>query len=193
MCPPPIHVRSTRLLSDAWAKLKQVTLDFTRRDGTVATLVREVYDFGNGCVLLPYDPVRGTVLLVRQFRLPPFLAGEDPFLIEACAGLVEGNDPETAVRKEAKEELGLELHEVRHLFDAWSSPGAVAEKMHFFTARYSPADRISDGGGEAHEGEDIEVLELPLAGALAMIKAGEIRDNKTIALLLWTEAEFTRR
>jgi nudix-type nucleoside diphosphatase (YffH/AdpP family) len=187
--PSPIHIRSSRLLSDAWAKLKHVTLDYTRRDGTVETLVRDVYDFGNGCVLLPYDPDRGTVLLVRQFRLPPFLAGEDPFLIEACAGLVDSDDPETAVRREAREELGLEIHEVRRLFDAWSTPGAVAEKMSFFTARYSPADRISAGGGEAHEGEDIEVLELPFADALAMIRTGEIRDVKTIALLLWTEAE----
>lgn len=191
--PSPIHIRTTCLLSSAWSKLKQITLDHTRRDGTTVTLVREVYDFGDGCVVLPYDPERGTVLLARQFRLPVYLREGDGFFIEACAGLLDDNDPETAVRKEAEEELGLRLRDVRPLFTGYSSPGAVAEKMSFFTAPYSPADRISDGGGEAHEGEDIEVLELPLADALAMIRSGEIRDSKTIALLLWTEAEYARR
>jgi nudix-type nucleoside diphosphatase (YffH/AdpP family) len=191
--PSPIHIRTTRLLSDAWSKLKQVTLDLTRRDGTSVMLVREVFDFGDGCVVLPYDPERCTVLLVRQFRLPVYLRESDGFFIEACAGLLDENDPETAVRKEAEEELGLRLRDVRHLFTGYSSPGVVCERMYFFTAGYSPADRISDGGGHAHEGEDIEVLELSLTDALAMIRTGEIRDNKTIVLLLWTEAEYARR
>lgn len=191
--PTSIHIRTTRLLSDAWSKLKQITLDFTRRDGTTVTLVREVYDFGDGCVVLPYDPERGTVLLARQFRLPVYLRESDGFFIEACAGLLDQNDPETAVRKEAEEELGIRLREVQHLFTGYSSPGVVCERMHFFSAEYSPADRISGGGGEAHEGEDIEVLELLLADALAMVKTGEIRDVKTVALLLWTEAEYARR
>src|SRR5205823_6545912 len=104
-------------------------------------------------------------------------------LIEACAGLLDENDAETAIRKEAEEELGYHIKEVKRLFGIYMSPGSVKERLWFFLAHYSPADRISEGGGSVHEGEDIEVLELPLAEALAMIKRGEIIDSKTVILL----------
>lgn len=179
----PIRIRSVEVLSDDWAILKKFTFDYRRRDGSLETQVRQTYDRGHGAVILPYDPRRGTVLLVRQFRLPAYVSGHPEPLIEACAGLLDRDDPETCIRREAEEELGYRLNAIEQVFHAFMSPGSVTERLMFFTARYSPEDRIGRGGGDAHEGEDIEVLELALDEALAMIDGGRIIDGKTIMLL----------
>ncbi|AWM86055.1 NUDIX domain-containing protein [Microvirga sp. 17 mud 1-3] len=179
----PVRIYSVEILSDDWAVLKKVTFDYTRRDGRVERQVRQTYDRGNGAVILPYDPDRKTVLLVRQFRLPAYVSGHPAPLIEACAGLLDDRDPETCIRREAEEELGYRLREPRRVLSAFMSPGSVTERLAFFVARYSPADRIGAGGGAEGEGEDIEVLEPTLDEALCMIDRGEIIDGKTIMLL----------
>jgi|UPI0004B5F81D nudix-type nucleoside diphosphatase (YffH/AdpP family) len=179
----PILIRSVEVLSDDWAILKKFTFDYRRRDGSLERQVRQTYDRGHGAVILPYDPERGTVLLVRQFRLPAYVSGHPEPLIEACAGLLDKDDPETCIRREAQEELGYRLRDIEPVFHVFMSPGSVTERLMFFIARYSPGDRIGRGGGDRHEGEDIEVLEIPLAEALGMIGKGEIVDGKTIMLL----------
>jgi nudix-type nucleoside diphosphatase (YffH/AdpP family) len=188
-----VSILSAEVLADDWAKLTKYRIELRRRDGVREMQIRQVYDRGNGAGILPIDPQRGTVLLVRQFRMPVWLnppaKGERGMLIEVCAGLLDKNDPETAIRKEAEEELGYRLRAVRQVFDAFMSPGSVSERLALFVATYSPADRISAGGGEASEGEDIEVLELPLAEAIAMVVRGEIVDAKTTILLQWAKAE----
>jgi nudix-type nucleoside diphosphatase (YffH/AdpP family) len=178
-----VHIVSSEVLIDDWARLTKYTIDFKRSDGRVERQIRQVYDRGDGATILPIDPVRKTVLLIRQFRMPVYLTDKHGFLIEACAGLLDENDPETTIHKEAEEELGYRIKEVRRVLVAYGSPGSVKERLFFFLARYAPADRISAGGGAAHEGEDIEVIELPLAEALAMVKRGEIHDAKTVILL----------
>ena len=179
----PICIRSEEVLSDDCAILKKITFDYRRRDGGLEAHVRQTYDRGNGAAILPYDPVRGTVLLVRQFRLPAYVNGHPEPLIEACAGLLDRDDPETCIRREAEEELGYRLGTVVRVFDAFMSPGSVTERLALFIARYSPADQVGRGGGDAGEGEDIDVLELTLDEALHMTAAGEIIDAKTIMLL----------
>jgi nudix-type nucleoside diphosphatase (YffH/AdpP family) len=104
-------------------------------------------------------------------------------LTEACAGLLDGQDPSDCIRREAEEETGFVVRAPRKVFEAYMSPGSVTEKLHFFVAPYEERDRVSAGGGDAGEGEDIEVLELPLATALGMIETGEIQDAKTVMLL----------
>nr|WP_210207543.1 NUDIX domain-containing protein [Microvirga aerophila] len=179
----PIQIRSVEVLSDDWAVLKRVTFDYRRRDGSLERQVRQTYDRGNGAVILPYDPERGTVLLVQQFRLPAYVSGHVEPLIEACAGLLDKDDPETCIRREAEEELGYKLRGTEPVFHIFMSPGSVTERLMFFVARYSPEDRIGLGGRDAHEGEDIEVLEITLDEALGMIDQGKIIDGKTIMLL----------
>ena len=182
----PMRVLEAKVLSDEWATLTRYTIDYRRRDGGHETQVRQVYDRGNGACILPFDPDRGTVLLVRQFRLPVWVntGGTRSRLIEACAGLLDDLDPETAIRREAEEELGYRLGDIHRVFDLYMSPGSVSERLAYFTARYSPADRAFKGGGKEDEGEDIEVLEPTLDEALGMIGSGEITDAKTI-ILLW--------
>jgi nudix-type nucleoside diphosphatase (YffH/AdpP family) len=104
-------------------------------------------------------------------------------LVEACAGLLDGDDAESAIRREVAEETGYAVTAPRKVFEAYMSPGSVTEKLHFFVAAYDDADRVNGGGGDLAEGEDIEVLELALADAMRMVASGEIQDGKTIMLL----------
>lgn len=178
-----IRVKSVELLSDDWARLTKTTFDYLRNDGRWETQVRQTYDRGDGATILPFDPQRSTVLLVRQFRYPAFVTGHPEPLIEACAGLLDRNDPETAIRKECEEELGYRLKDIRLVYMPYMSPGSVTERLAFFLADYTPADRISAGGGAVEEGEDIEVLEMTLDEALAAVRDGRIIDAKTIMLI----------
>jgi nudix-type nucleoside diphosphatase (YffH/AdpP family) len=127
--------------------------------------------------------VHRTVVLTRQFRLPAFVNGHDGMLIETPAGLLEAASPEERIRAEVEEETGYRVHAVRKVFEAFMSPGSVTEKLFFFVAEYAAVAKVGDGGGIASEGEDIEVLELPIDEALAMVQRGEIVDGKTIMLL----------
>ncbi len=178
-----IRVRSVELLSDDWARLTKTTFDYRRSDGTWETQVRQTYDRGDGAAILPFDRRRSTVLLVSQFRYPAFASGHPEPLIEACAGLLDGNDPETAIRKEAEEELGYRLHDVRRLYAPFMSPGSVTERLTLFRDDYTQEDRVSAAGGAVAEGEDIEVIEITLDEALAWVRDERIIDAKTVILL----------
>jgi nudix-type nucleoside diphosphatase (YffH/AdpP family) len=187
-----IRVKNARLLSDAYGTLKNTTFEWRRTDGKWQTQHRETYDRGGAATILPYNLARRTVVLVRQLRYPAYAAGYDDLMIEAAAGLLDDAAPEERIRLEAEEEIGYRLREVREIFAAFMSPGVLTEKIHFFVAAYAPDMRVGDGGGLAHEGEDIEVLELSIDEALAMIKDGRIVDAKTIMLLQYAALHLFR-
>jgi nudix-type nucleoside diphosphatase (YffH/AdpP family) len=179
-----IRVVAEHLLSNDWFVLKKTTFDFRRSDGTWQRQSRETYDRGNGAVLLLFNAGRGTVVLTRQFRFPAYVNGcADGMLVEACAGLLDGADPQDAIRREVAEETGFVVRAPRKVFEAYMSPGSVTEKLHFFVAEYDELDRRHAGGGDATEGEDIEVVELQLDEALRHVADGRIQDGKTIMLL----------
>ncbi|MCG7361083.1 NUDIX domain-containing protein [Roseomonas sp. ACRSG] len=179
-----IRIQSREVLSENWFRLEKVTFDQRRADGSEQRLQREVYHNGPGAAVLPVDAERGTVLLVRQLRIPALVNGDGPMLIEACAGMVEkGDDPARTVLQEAEQEMGCRLQGLRKVLELYTSPGASAEKLHLFLARYTQDDRTGQGGGLAGEGEQIEVLEMPLSQAWAMVESGEIIDAKTVILL----------
>jgi nudix-type nucleoside diphosphatase (YffH/AdpP family) len=177
-----IRLRGETILAARRFPLREILFDYRRKDGRWQTQRYEVYGCGDAVAILPYDPARGVVLLARQFRLAAFLNGGSESLIEACAGMLAGSDPESRVREEAEEELGCRVTRLHKLFTAFASPGVSTERITYFVAEYSSSDRISAGGGLAGEGEDIEVIELPLDRALDMIGRGEIVDAKTIIL-----------
>jgi nudix-type nucleoside diphosphatase (YffH/AdpP family) len=178
-----IQIERVQVLSDDWYVLKKTTLRWRRADGVWQQMNRETYDRGNGAVMLPYNLVARTVLLTRQFRYPAYVNGYDDLVIEAAAGLLEEASPEARIRAEVEEEMGYRLGEVRKVFEAFMSPGSVTEKLHFFIAEYEPHMRVGEGGGVASEGEEIDVFELQLSEAMAMIDDGRIVDAKTIMLL----------
>jgi GDP-mannose pyrophosphatase NudK len=182
-----IEIIKDKILSDNYFVLRNITYDLTRSSGEVIRHKREVYDRGNGATILLYSPAKLNVVLVRQFRVATWVNGnQDGRLIETCAGLLDDDEPEDCIRKEAVEETGYEVRNVRKVFELYMSPGGVTELVHFFIAEYDESQRANAGGGV--EDEDIEVLELPFAQALAMVKNGEIRDGKAVILLQYLQS-----
>lgn len=179
-----VKILATEVLSDNWYTLRKITYTYQKKDGTIQTQSREAYDRGNGATILLYNTDQKTVILTRQFRLPTFVNGnETGMLIEACAGLLDKDNPEDCIRRETEEETGYKVTAVRKIFEAYMSPGSVTEILYFFIAAYSKTMKVSEGGGLDHEEENIEVLEIDFENALKMMEAGEIKDGKTIMLL----------
>ena len=178
------------ILSDNWYTLKKVDFEYLNNQNTWEKQSREAYDRGNGAVVLLYNLERQTVILTRQFRMPTYLnKNKDGMMIEACAGLLDENDPKTAIIKEIEEETGYRIKTVEKVFESYMSPGSVTEILHFFIAAYTEDQKVSEGGGAADETENIEVLEYSFTEALALIKSGEIKDAKTIMLLQYAQIQ----
>lgn len=185
---PRVVVKNTEVLSKNWYVLRKVTFDYQLKNGTWQTQSREAYDRGNGAAILLYNRENKTVILTRQFRMPTYTNGnETGMMIEVCAGLLDERNPEDAIKRETEEETGYKVSKVRKVFEAYMSPGSVTEILYFFVAEYTKDMKISDGGGLAHDQEDIEVLEIPFTSALEMIEQGEIKDAKTIMLLQYAK------
>ncbi|MCM4083951.1 NUDIX domain-containing protein [Paractinoplanes hotanensis] len=183
---PDVKIRDVELLATAWHVLRRTTFDYRHRDGSWTTEQRETYDRGDGATILLYDQQRRMVLLTRQFRYPAYVNGHpDGMLVEAAAGLLDDDDPARAIRREAAEELGVTVGDLQHVFGIWMSPGSVTERLHFYAAPYTAADRTGPGGGVAEEGEDIETVELDFDEALRQTTDGRIADAKTVMLLQW--------
>lgn len=183
-----VEILRTDILSDNWYILKRIEYEITDHLGNKKRQLREAYDRGNGATILLYNQEQGTVILTRQFRLPTFINGnKDGMLIEACAGLLDKDDPENCIRRETEEETGYKIKDIKKVFEAYMSPGSVTEILYFFVAAYTKDMKITAGGGIEEEQENIEVLELPFVKALKMIESGEIKDGKTIMLLQYAQ------
>ncbi len=178
----------TDVLFDNWATLKRVTYEYSNSDGKWETQKREVYDRGNGAVILLYNRKQKTVILTKQFRLATFLNGNTTgMLIEACAGLLDDESPEEGIKRETEEETGYKINKITKVFESYMSPGSVTEILYFFIAEYGSDMKVNNGGGVAHEQENIEVLEIKFIDAVRMIETGEIMDAKTIMLLQYLQ------
>ena len=189
---PKITIQKTELLSDNWYTLNKVTFDYKMDSDDSEAQVREVYDRGNGAVILLYNKAKKTVVLTRQFRLPTYLNGNTSgMVIEACAGLLDAENPEECIIRETEEETGYRLTSVKKVFQSYMSPGSVTEILHFFIGEYHPNMKVSEGGGLVEEHENIEVLEYPFNEAYQMITSGEIIDAKTIMLLQYAKINLS--
>ena len=179
--------------SDNWYTLRKASFDYQQRDGSWSHQTREAYDRGNGATILLYDPEAETVLLTRQFRLPAYLNGHpDGMLLETPAGLLDDEDAEAAIRREAEEETGVRVGDIQRLFELFMSPGSVTERVAFFAATYNSGEAHRHAG-VADEGEQIEVVELRFERALEMVRSGEIADGKAVILLQWAAAQVFDR
>jgi GDP-mannose pyrophosphatase NudK len=178
-----VKILEKKTLSDNWYKLYKYTFETVDKKGNKKVEQREAYDRGNGAVILLYNKSTGNVILTKQFRLPTFVNGNaDGFMIEACAGLLDKDNPEDCIRKETEEETGYRISRVEKIYEAYMSPGSVTEILYFFVAEYSKDQKVNEGGGVEGE-ENIEVLEIPFSKAWQMMESGEIKDAKTIILL----------
>lgn len=183
------HVRETVTLTgrerlhDGFVELDRYDVEVTRGDRR-ARFRREVHHHGHGAAVLPVDPVRRTVLLVRQYRLPVHLTDGDGHLVEACAGLIDEGDADAAaaIAREAREELGYAVHDLERVARIYTCPGVITETITCFLGVYGAGDDLHGEGGGVDEDEMIEVLEWPLARLEAARLAGEIVDAKTLVL-----------
>ncbi len=183
-----ITIVKTEVLSDNWYTLRKITYNYLKKDGQWETQSREAYDRGNGATILLYNKVARTVILTQQFRLPTYVNGnETGMMIEACAGLLDKDNPEECIRRETEEETGYKISSVEKVFEVYMSPGSVTEIVYFFVAEYTKDMKVNEGGGIQEEQENIEVLELDFDKAFAMIASGEIKDAKTIMLLQYAK------
>ena len=188
MTNPKIKITKNELLSDNWYVLRKITYEYQNENQPIETHIRETYDRGNGAAILLYNKANQTVILTRQFRLPTYLnENQTGMMIEACAGMLDSDNPKDCIIRETEEETGYKIKDVHKIFEAYMSPGAVTEILHFFVGEYSKEMKISDGGGLDHEQENIEVLEITFEKALQMIPTGEIKDAKTIMLLQYAK------
>ena len=188
MINPKIKIQKTELLSDNWYILNKVTFDYQKKDNSWITQKREVYNRGNGAAILLYNTTKKTVILTRQFRLPTYLNGnENGMMIEVCAGLLDEDNPEQCIIRETEEETGYRLTKVNKVMETYMSPGAVTEILYLFVGEYDESMKVSDGGGVAHEEENIDVMEMTYDEAYSMIESGEITDAKTIMLLQYAK------
>jgi GDP-mannose pyrophosphatase NudK len=179
-----VKILGTKVLADNWYTLRKITFQYLKDNGRWQVQSREAYDRGNGATILLYNKEYKTVILTKQFRLPTFVNGNPSgMLIEACAGLLDKDNPKDCIKRETEEETGFKISDVRKIFEAYMSPGSVTEILYFFIAEYDKSMKVNDGGGIEHEQEDIEVLELNINEAVKMIETGEIKDGKTIMLL----------
>lgn len=178
-----------KILSKAWATLYEIDYDYQFNDGSWKRISRESYDRGNGTCILLYNAEKGTVILTKQFRMPAYQNDiTEGMSIEVCAGAIDkGETPETSIIREVEEEVGYKIKSAQQVLQAYTSPGALTEKMYLFIAGYTDAMKVNEGGGLEHEHEEIEVMELPFSKALQMMESGEIQDAKTIILLQYAQ------
>ncbi len=179
-----VKIQKITNLSNHYYNLDRVDFSYQLKNGKWQNQFRECYDRGDGACILLYNPYKKTVILTEQFRMPSYLNGNNTgMMIEVCAGLLDDNDPVTCIKKEAEEETGYQIDDVKEVMVLYSTPGAVTEKIHYFIGKYNNEMKVSEGGGLDSENEEIKVLEMPFLQALEMIKTGKIKDAKTVVLL----------
>jgi nudix-type nucleoside diphosphatase (YffH/AdpP family) len=175
----PVELRKLETVYQGYSTLMMATL--TTPDGT--TFKREIEHHGHAVAVLPYDAERRTALLVSLPRAPVIWADGPPELLEAIAGMIDGEDPEACARREALEEAGVKLGDVERVAAAYASPGVSTERVQLYLAPYAQRDRVSAGGGVEGENEHITVMEVPLSQLWAWVEEQKIEDMKTLALI----------
>jgi nudix-type nucleoside diphosphatase (YffH/AdpP family) len=176
-------------LSKEWATLHRIDYDYQFKSGEWKSISRECYDRGDGAAILLYNPKKGTVILTKQFRMPIYETNKSEGMsIEVCAGAIDNNDdPLETIIRETEEEVGYKINNAKKVLTAYTSPGALTEKMYLFVAEYNDTIKINNGGGLDSENEEIEVLEMSFSEAIRMIENETIIDAKTIMLLQYAQ------
>ena len=178
----------SKLLSDNFYILKKITFDYKLNSGQWVTQSREVYNRGDGAGILLYNKEKQTIILTKQFRMPTYMNGNgDGLMVEICAGMLDEDDPISCIIRETEEETGFKISQVKKVYEAYTSPGVMTEKMYFFIGEYTDDMKVTEGGGLESEHEDIEVLEIPFNEAIQMLNNGAIIDARTIILLQYAQ------
>lgn len=171
---------------DGFFKVDVYELEHEQFDGSMSPrFVREIFERGTAVGVLPYDPVRDEVLLIRQFLPGAYIAGRDPRPLQCIAGMVEeGESALDVARRESIEEAGCEIGQVTPAQSFLPSPGGTSEHVETFCAQ---ADLANAGGihGLDDENEDIRVEVVSADEAIALLDSGQIEAAIAVVLLSW--------
>jgi len=187
MTTPSAKIISRKRLFDGFHKLDMITAEIgsLRPGGGSMTIAREVLCGPHVAMILLYNPATDEILMNKQFRIGAFVGGaEDPFLLECAAGCIdEGETPEQAAVREAREETGCEISELERIGACYSNPGNLNQKFHLFAGCI---DQAAPGfHGHTEEGEDIETVLLPAKDVIAMLDNDEILQAPAALMLHW--------
>jgi len=157
----------------------------------------ELWRRGRAAAMLPYDPAKDVVVLIEQFRLPALAAGLDPILTELPAGLCNrGEPPETTIRREVEEEMGLRPGRLMKISDILLTPGGADELCALFVGEIAAPEADSSGlcgrAGLADEDEDIRLRAWPAQRAVDAALEGQITNSVAAIALLWFHARRER-
>jgi ADP-ribose pyrophosphatase len=175
-----------RLAYKGFFRIRSLRLSHSRfRGGAPLEISRELLERGHAAAVLPYDAARDRVVLIEQFRVGAMEAESSPWLMEVVAGMIEpGELPEDVVRREAMEEAGCRLGELKHLYEYHSTPGGSSERISLFVGQ-TDSNGLGGVHGLEHEGEDIRVHVLDAEEAFARMDSGLMNNGMTLIALLW--------
>jgi len=184
-----VLIERKRYILDDFFKIEEAYMRFEQFNGEMSPLLRQLtLERGNSVAVLVFNRSTDKLILIRQFRYPTYRNG-DGWTIETIAGMVDpGETPEESARRESQEETGLSIDRFEPITAFYPSPGGSSEKIYLYYCEVSGEQaKYKKSGGLLAVGEDIKVIELTLAEALAKIKTGEIADAKTIIGIYWLD------
>lgn len=168
--------------------VEEEDLRFRRFDGSLSEVVkRAAFIMSDAVTVLPYDPVRDCVMVVEQFRFGPMARGDrNPWSLEPIAGRIDVLEtPEEAIRRETREEAGLELGELLPIGRYYPSPGAVTEFLYSYVG-LAELTRAKEGvNGLASEAEDIRAHVIPFAQLMKLVDSGEVLNGPLLLSAHW--------
>ena len=184
---PDVELIQAETVGASYGRLVRYTLRHRRFDGAwTQTIKRDCFESGHAAIVLPYDPHKDEVVLIKQFRVGPWVAGGEPWIYEIPAGRLDkaGSTAEKIAYAEAREEAGLTLSALEPIASFFASPGIFSEHLDAFCGRI-------EGGakpgvfGLPEEHEDIKAEVFPAERAIAMAQSGAITSGPTLVALFW--------
>lgn len=184
-------IQKKETLFDDFFKVDVAELQHEKFDGSWSQTVRRLnLERGEAVAVLIYLEDKDSFVLVRQFRYAVYETGDDGWINEIVAGVLDDDSPIECAKRECLEETGYAIQKFKYLGCVFSTPGITSERVHLYIGFCQSTDRINEGGGVDHEHEDIKVIEIPRKETEKMLNDHVFTDMKTVSVLEHFLAHF---